>query len=255
MGWVVLAPMRCSTHWRARAWVRTLAEPNLTVISGQPASFLVGGQFPVPVPGGALGQTTIDYKNYGVSLNFLPTVFSDGRISIHVAPEVSQLSSANAGGGFHQRIDDRRPLLDRTAGGNHGRARQRPELRDRRLLQDSVTGNRSNLPYLGDIPILGPAFRDDQFQRGETEIVILVHALYHPPGQRSVGLAGAGRQHAIKRSRPACCICGRPATAAIGPWFRPPALPATSCNEAEIAHSSHAASAACDGDDAGRVRA
>ena len=74
-----------------------LAEPNLTVISGQPASFLVGGQFPIPVPGGSLGQVTIDYKTYGVSLSFLPTVFSDGRISVHVAPEVSQLSTPECG--------------------------------------------------------------------------------------------------------------------------------------------------------------
>ena len=153
--------------------VRMLAEPNLTVISGQPASFLVGGQFPVPVPG-ALGQVTIDYKNFGVSLSFLPTMFSDGRISIHVAPEVSALSTQNA-----------------VTVNSSGTSLVIPSLTVRRaettvelgsgqtfaiggLLQDSVTGNRSALPYLGDLPILGPAFRDDQFQRGETEIVILV---------------------------------------------------------------------------------
>jgi pilus assembly protein CpaC len=154
--------------------VRMLAEPNLTVISGQPASFLVGGQYPIPVAGGALGQVTVDYKNYGVSLSFLPTIFSDGRISIHVAPEVSQLSSLNS--------------VTVTAGGGSivvpsltvRRAETTVELGSGQtfaiggLLQDSVTGNRNALPYLGDLPILGPAFRDDQFQRGETEIVILV---------------------------------------------------------------------------------
>lgn len=154
--------------------VRTLAEPNLTVISGQPASFLVGGQFPIPVPGGGLGQVTIEYKNYGVSLGFLPTVFNDGRISIHVAPEVSQLSSQNA-------------VTVSTSGSSLvvpsltvRRAETTVELGSGQsfaiggLLQDSVTGNRSLLPFLGDLPILGPAFRDDQFQRGETEVVILV---------------------------------------------------------------------------------
>lgn len=154
--------------------VRMLAEPNLTVISGQPASFLVGGQYPIPVAGGALGQTTVDYKNYGVSLSFLPTMFSDGRISIHVAPEVSELSSLNS--------------VTVTTSGNSivvpsltvRRAETTVELGSGQtfaiggLLEDSMTGNRSNLPYLGDLPILGPAFRDDQFTRGETEIVILV---------------------------------------------------------------------------------
>ncbi|WP_158927224.1 type II and III secretion system protein family protein [Acidisphaera sp. S103] len=154
--------------------VRMLAEPNLTVISGQPASFLVGGQYPIPVAGGALGQVTVSYKNYGVSLSFLPTLFSDGRISIHVAPEVSELSSQSA-------------VTVATGGSNLvvpsltvRRAETTVELGSGQtfaiagLLQDSMTGNRSALPYLGDIPILGPAFRDDQFQRGETEIVILV---------------------------------------------------------------------------------
>jgi pilus assembly protein CpaC len=154
--------------------VRTLAEPNLTVISGQPASFLVGGQFPVPVPGGATGQVTVSYKNYGVSLSFLPTVFSDGRISIHVAPEVSQLSSANAVSVASSGSTVVVPSL------TVRRAETTVELGSGQtfaiggLLQDSVTANRSALPYLSDLPILGPAFRDDQFQRGETEIVILV---------------------------------------------------------------------------------
>jgi pilus assembly protein CpaC len=154
--------------------VRTLAEPNLTVISGQPASFLVGGQFPIPVPGGGLGQVTVDYKNYGVSLGFLPTVYSDGRISVHVAPEVSQLSNANA-------------VTITTSGSSIvvpsltvRRAETTVELGSGQtfaiggLLQDSVTGNRNGLPLLGDLPGIGPAFHDDQFQRGETEVVILV---------------------------------------------------------------------------------
>lgn len=154
--------------------VRTLAEPNLTVISGQPASFLVGGQFPIPVPGGALGQITVDYKNYGVSLGFLPTVYSDGRISIHVSPEVSQLSNANA-------------VTVSTSGSSIvvpsltvRRAETTVELGSGQtfaiggLLQDSVTGNRNGLPLLGDLPGVGGAFHDDQFQRDETEVVILV---------------------------------------------------------------------------------
>jgi pilus assembly protein CpaC len=154
--------------------VRTLAEPNLTVISGQSASFLVGGQFPIPIASGTAGQVTVDYKNFGVSLSFLPTVFSDGRISVHVAPEVSQLSSQAAvtvtGSGSSTVV----PSL------TVRRAETTVELGSGQsfaiggLLQDSISGTRGALPYLGDLPILGPAFRDDQFQRGETEIVILV---------------------------------------------------------------------------------
>jgi len=153
--------------------VRVLAEPNLTVISGQPASFLVGGEYPVPVPGG-LGQTNIEFKNYGVSLSFLPTMFSDGRISIHVAPEVSQLSSANSVTVTSSGSSTVVPSL------TVRRAETTVELGSGQtfaiggLLQDTVSGSRSNLPYLGDLPILGQAFRDDQFQRGETEVVILV---------------------------------------------------------------------------------
>jgi pilus assembly protein CpaC len=153
--------------------VRLLAEPNLTVISGQPASFLVGGEYPIPVASGP-GQVSVDYKNYGVSLNFLPTMFSDGRISIHVAPEVSQLSSLNAVTVTTSGTSSVVPSL------TVRRAETTVELGSGQtfaiggLLQDSVTGNRSNLPYLSDIPILGKAFNDDSFQRGETEIVILV---------------------------------------------------------------------------------
>jgi pilus assembly protein CpaC len=153
--------------------IRMLAEPNLTVISGQPASFLVGGEYPIPIASGP-GQVSVEYKNYGVSLNFVPTMFNDGRISIHVAPEVSQLSSLNS-------------VTISTSGSSSvipsltvRRAETTVELGSGQtfaiggLLQDSVNGTRNGLPYLGDVPILGPAFRDDQFQRGETEIVILV---------------------------------------------------------------------------------
>ena len=153
--------------------VRMLAEPNLTVISGQSASFLVGGQFPIPVPG-ALGQVTIEYKNFGVSLAFLPTMFSDGRISIHVAPEVSSLSTQNGTSLTTAGSTIIVPAL------TVRRAETTVELGSGEtfaiggLLQDSVNATRNGLPYLADLPILGQVFRDDQFQRGETEVVILV---------------------------------------------------------------------------------
>jgi pilus assembly protein CpaC len=152
---------------------RVLTEPNLTVMSGQTASFLVGGEFPIPV-GQQGGQITIDFKKYGITLNFLPTVFDDGRINIHVSPEVSQLTTQGA---------------VQLAAGNS--TIQVPALLVRRaettvelgsgesfaiagLLQDNLAEGASGIPFLGDIPGLGAAFRSNSFQRTETELVILV---------------------------------------------------------------------------------
>jgi pilus assembly protein CpaC len=150
-----------------------LTEPNLTVMSGQTASFLVGGEFPIPV-GQQGGQVTIDFKKYGITLTFLPTVFSDGRINIHVSPEVSQLTTQGA--------------VQLTAGNS---TIQVPALLVRRaettvelgsgesfaiagLLQDNTAQGVSGIPYLSAIPGLGAAFRSNSFQRTETELVILV---------------------------------------------------------------------------------
>ena len=106
---------------------RTLAEPNLVALSGDTASFLAGGEYPIPVPG-ALGQVTIDYKRYGVGLAFTPTVLSGGLINLKIEPEVSQLDFSHPGDGRRHlgAAADRAPRLD------HGRAARRPELRDRR---------------------------------------------------------------------------------------------------------------------------
>ncbi len=150
-----------------------LAEPTLTAISGQPASFLVGGSFPIPVSQ-INGAISVDFKNFGVALNFVPTVFSDGRISIHVAPEVSTISNQNS--------------VTVAAGSSTfvipslviQRAETTVELGSGQsfaiagLLQDAVTHNANGLPFLGDMPILGPLFRSDAFNRQQTELVILV---------------------------------------------------------------------------------
>ena len=150
-----------------------LAEPNLTVMSGQPASFLVGGEFPIPV-GQSQGQVTIEFKKYGITLAFLPTVFGDGHINLHVNPEVSQLTTQGA--------------VTLSAGNS---AIQVPALLVRRaettvelgsgqsfaiagLLMDTSKQAISGLPFLSEIPILGALFRSSSFQRDETELVILV---------------------------------------------------------------------------------
>ena len=153
--------------------IHVLAQPNLTAISGEAASFLVGGEFPIPVAQ-QNNQVTIEFKQFGVSLAFVPTVASDGQITLKVRPEVSQLSNQGA--------------VQLSAGNS---TIQVPALTVRRaettvqlgsgesfaiagLLQDAanVTGN--GVPILGDMPILGALFRSDNFQRNETELVIVV---------------------------------------------------------------------------------
>ena len=107
--------------------VSILAEPNLTALTGETASFLAGGEFPIPVSEG-LGSVSIEYKEYGVGLAFTPIVLADGRISMRVRPEVSELSNEGAItlNGFNV------PALIDAPGGNHGRARFGPVVHDRR---------------------------------------------------------------------------------------------------------------------------
>jgi pilus assembly protein CpaC len=152
---------------------RILAEPNLTVMSGQSASFLVGGQFPIPIEQ-QNNAISIEYKNFGVSLTFLPTVYSDGRINLHVAPEVSKLSNQNAvaiAAGSSTLVV---PSL------TVSRAETTVELGSGQtfaiagLLQTDHTQGNSGLPIAGDIPVLGSLFRDNSFQKKETELVIVV---------------------------------------------------------------------------------
>ena len=160
--------------------VRVLAEPNITVMSGQPGSFLAGGEFPIPInqssdTGGGTTRTIV-FKKYGVSLNVVPTVLNDGRINLHIAPEVSQLSDqgavklSNADGTQTLSIPG---LLVR-------RAETSVELGSGQsfaiagLLADNITQTTSGLSFLGDLPVLGALFRSSAYQRQETELVILV---------------------------------------------------------------------------------
>jgi pilus assembly protein CpaC len=154
----------------------TLAEPNLTALSGETASFLAGGEFPIPVSQGN-NAVTIEYKQYGVGLAFTPVVLADGRISMRVRPEVSQLDSANGVtlNGFTVPA-----LITR-------RAETTVELGSGQsfmiagLLQNSGNNNIDKTPILGDLPILGALFRSTKFQRQETELVVVVTPyLVHP---------------------------------------------------------------------------
>jgi pilus assembly protein CpaC len=148
---------------------RALAEPNLVALSGDTASFLAGGEYPIPVPG-ALGTITIDYKRYGVGLAFTPTVLSGGLINMKIEPEVSQLDFSHTVtiGGLAVP-----PLIVR-------RASTTVELRDGQsfviggLLQSIGQNAISQLPWLGDVPVLGALFRSSSYQKNETDLAIIV---------------------------------------------------------------------------------
>jgi pilus assembly protein CpaC len=148
---------------------RSLAEPNLVALSGDTASFLAGGEFPVPVPG-ALGQVTIDYKRYGVGLAFTPTVLNGGLINLKIEPEVSQLDTSHPVTVAGLSIP---PLIVR-------RASTTVELRDGQsfviggLLQSNGKNAIEQLPWLGDVPVLGALFRSTSYQKDETDLAIIV---------------------------------------------------------------------------------
>lgn len=149
--------------------VTTLANPNLTALSGETGTFLAGGEFPIPINQG-LGAVSIEYKQYGIGLTYTPTVLADGRISLRVKPEVSQLSDAGA----VQLNDITIPALTTR------RAETTVELGSGQsfmiagLLQNSHQNSIDKAPGLGDLPILGALFRSNGFRRNETELVIVI---------------------------------------------------------------------------------
>jgi pilus assembly protein CpaC len=149
--------------------ITVLAEPNLTAISGKSATFLAGGEFPIIVPGQS-NQTTVEFKKFGVQLGFTPTIVGTDRISLHVAPEVSQLSNAGAVqiAGFQiPALTTRRAETTVELGSGQSFAIAG-------LMQNNVTHDLNKFPGLGDVPVLGALFRSDRFQRNESELVIIV---------------------------------------------------------------------------------
>ena len=149
--------------------ITILAEPNLTALSGETASFLAGGEFPVPVSQDE-NTITVEFKQFGVSLAFTPTVLGRSRISMRVRPEVSQLSNAVqiiAGGLSVPSLTTRRAetTVELASGQSFAIAG---------LIQDNTRQEHNKIPGLGDLPILGALFQSDRFQRNETELVIIV---------------------------------------------------------------------------------
>jgi len=149
--------------------VSTITEPNLTALSGETATFLAGGEFPVPISQG-LGQVSVEFRQFGVSLAYTPTVLSNGRISMRVRPEVSELSSQGSVtlNGFQvPALTTRRTETTVELGSGQSF-----------MIAGLMSANSQNAldkaPGLGDVPILGNLFRSRQFRKGETELVIIV---------------------------------------------------------------------------------
>ena len=154
--------------------LRALAEPNLIAMNGQQASFLAGGEFPIPVVQGGSGGNSVSivFKEYGVRLNFKPTIIDEDHIRLELEPEVSTIDFAN-GVRFNGFVI---PAL-RTR-----RARTGVELRDGQsfalagLLDNNETKSLSKIPLIGDIPILGNLFKSSSFQKQETELMFIITA-------------------------------------------------------------------------------
>jgi pilus assembly protein CpaC len=168
--------------------VRTLAEPNLVALSGETASFLAGGEFPIPVASGING-TSVEFKQYGVSLAFTPTVLEGGRISMRVRPEVSELSSAGAItlNGFEvPGLTTRRTETTVELGSGQS-------FMIGGLLRNNSSTTTDKAPLLGSLPIIGALFRSNSFRRNETELVIVVTPyLVHPVNAGEIALPTDG---------------------------------------------------------------
>ena len=171
--------------------VSTLANPNLTALSGETATFLAGGEIPIPISQG-LGAVSVEFKQYGISLAYTPTVLSDGRISLRVRPEVSQLTSDGAvqfNGTTIPALTTRRAETTLELGSGQS-------MMIGGLLQNSSNNSIDKAPGLGDLPVLGALFRSNSFRRNETELVIIITPYLVKPvnNQRDIALPTDGQR-------------------------------------------------------------
>ena len=163
----------------AESLVSILAEPNLSVMSGESASFLAGGQ--IPITNVTSNTSTTDWKDYGVKLEVSPTVLSENRLSLRIRPEVSTLGAV---------YDGTPSLVTR-------KAETTIELADGQsfviggLLQNNISNDVNKLPGLGDLPVMGALFRSKEFSRSETELVMIATAYIANPGKGQLRIPNA----------------------------------------------------------------
>jgi len=193
--------------------VKTLAEPSLIALSGDTASFLAGGEFPIPVAqnvDNGSSTITVEFKQFGVSLAFTPTVLDDGLMNIVVSPEVSAIDPANS-----TRVND---LI--VPGLSVRRATTTVELRDGQsfsiagLIQSDFQDSIRQFPWVGDIPVVGALFRSTKFERNETELVIIVTPRLVQPSV--AGTLAAPTDHFVPPSDLDLFLFGRPEAADSG---------------------------------------
>ncbi|MFD1342414.1 type II and III secretion system protein family protein [Litorisediminicola beolgyonensis] len=149
--------------------VRTLAEPNLTALSGQEASFLAGGEYPIPVSQGD-GTVSVEFKNFGVELDFIPRVVDGDLINLELNTAVSSIDPANGIDLGSIRID----AFSRREASTTIELRDGESFAIAGLLQDDFTDATGQVPWLGDVPVLGALFRSAEYQRSQSELVIIV---------------------------------------------------------------------------------
>jgi len=173
-------------------FITSLAEPNLTAMSGQTASFLAGGEFPVPITGsaattGGVPTITVEYKAFGVSLAFTPTVIDAQHLNLRVRPEISELTTT---GEVSVPITSNAVVTIPAL--TVRRAETSVELASGEsfalagLLMHTSQQLVSKVPWIGDIPVIGAVFRSDRFQRGETDLVVIVTPYLVQPVQGRV---------------------------------------------------------------------
>jgi pilus assembly protein CpaC len=168
--------------------ITILAEPNLTAMSGETANFLAGGEFPITIPQGN-NAISIEFKNYGISLAFTPTIINDSRISLHVKPEVSELTTVGAVTINNNII----PALTTRRAETTVEVASGQSFAIAGLLDNSQTQTVNKYPLLGDLPILGALFRSDRFKNGQTELVIIITPyIVKPSGEQQLALPTDG---------------------------------------------------------------
>lgn len=163
--------------------LKTLAEPNLTAVSGEAAKFLAGGEFPIPVVS-TNGQTSVTFKEFGVRLAFTPIVMSEGRISMAIETEVSELSNTGAVTLSSIQI----PAIKKRTAKSTVELPSGGSLALAGLIKDDVRQNIDGLPGLKDVPVLGNLFRSRDFLREETEMVVIVTPyIVRPTARKNLG--------------------------------------------------------------------
>jgi pilus assembly protein CpaC len=181
-------------------FITNLAEPNLTAMSGQTASFLAGGEFPVPINGssaatGGFPTISVEFKSFGVSLAFTPTVIDAQHLNLRVRPEVSELTTTSeVSVPLTATATVTIPALTVRRADTSVELASGESFALAGLLQHMSTQLVSKVPWIGDIPIIGAAFRSDRFQRGETDLVVIITPYLVQPVQTRLAAPTDGLQ-------------------------------------------------------------